>query len=1569
MKWRRMPYNPYCTKVGKQSKNMAKKKQSTLLRMFLILLILVGTSNLNFSANFSLATPQKGIHSNHVERQSPYHVPPLNRSTGSPIDEQTHHSMPSSIRSVTGNRKLLVILIDFPDKVGSKSSSYFNDLLFSGISGSLNHYFSEISYGQLSILGSVLEIWVRSEHTKDWWGEDSTSGLDDANTEIWRLAKEAVQLADPYVDYSIYDVDHDGYVEAEEVSICVVHAGDGQESSHVSSDIWSHQGSINENIAVDGVKLYYHSYTMQAETSPMGTFAHELGHDFGLPDLYDTSYQQEFVGKWDLMDIGSWNGDPQGSCPSHPTSWCKIKLGWITSSKIYIINDGQTATVTVAPLENTTANYYTIKLPLTAHSYYLIEVRQKTGYDVALPDNGVLVLYCDDNIESGSGPVRLRDAYSSTSTLDDAAFDIGYGENSVYQDEANTITVTVLSTDGSSFSIRVSRTKINRSLLNIALVSISPYQGYLSSDLDYLGYSYEVYNEQNVTDLFAGSPVKIYSYDVVLIGRYAMTSVAYTAAANILKRAFVNNAATLLNYIKLGGGLVILAESSYSWLPSELAQNTELGVRDGNEINTYYVSHPIVTSVKDLTAYTGSETNVGTNILYQYHFSQWEDEETGTPHGIYVSIARDDWTLQTDITVWIAGEYGHGKISITTMDLDYLSGLISKTFYNNRYALDNMIWWAKGAQVVIDQVLVSDSRADLGTTQYVYFHAKWKYVEDDAAGATIYVDNNSYTTNSTGWITISATSSTVGRSTWSVGKIEYNGEIRSAQTVPNPLIIWDRLEVYDSGVSGTRCSVGTNQVIWVRLRYDYDDVTFDEAKGSLSIGEVAAIWDSINGYWYAYVSGNTVGKNDYIIPSNFVDKTYELTGIVGQVNQSIIWDRIKITGMGNDDDRRDIGTAGMFWVTAALEYDDHPLGSNDRLTINGIDLVWNAVNNRFEGTDSKSIVTAVTYDMFTSGKESTYGITAGTMNNYSTTIIWDRLIVSFKGVDDDRRDVGTTGEVRFRLKSEYDNTLVNSGSVLINGTPAIYDASNSWWKITYTLNSVSSRKFIITGAVWDTYGITALNSGVATNSTAMIWDRFEFISITANSSRVNVNQKFELRYTIRYDYDDVIFDNSKGSIAGFTWNAANSWWSKNVTASPIVGLTNYDETYIIVKDETYGLTAKQDVTGISIITDRLIISFKGVDDERRNINTAGEIRYRLRSEYDGSAVTSGSVNINGTPATWDAANSWWKIEYILETVGSRNFIVSSANWDTYGITALNPDVLTNSTSIIWDELVVTLSTSDDRVDVGSNVTISFEIHRKFDSSIASSFSIAIRGNNTIWYRNSGSSINDSSPDIGRYVYTCSAVTDNTYDLTKFESNNISVVFDKVVITLSGPERLQVGTAAEITYQALYLYDKTPFEGKILLNNSQRQTSIGEYMYTVKAIEDQAYGLKDFSSNSILVIFDDIVVKYDVSNSFPGSVLIRINLMYMSDLTPVKDAIVEVNGETAKHIDQGIYELQTQSWLPAQLTSITVSKTKFDVKRIGTVTLLITNFFGYATIILIVTLIILHFRKPKNTQKF
>ena len=211
------------------------------------------------------------------------------------------------------------------------------------------------------------------------------------------------------------------------------------------------------------------------------------------------------------------------------------------------------------------------------------------------------------------------------------------------------------------------------------------------------------------------------------------------------------------------------------------------------------------------------------------------------------------------------------------------------------------------------------------------------------------------------------------------------------------------------------------------------------------------------------------------------------------------------------------------------------------------------------------------------------------------------------------------------------------------------------------------------------------------------------VSVSFDDSRIDVGADAEVRYKLQYDYDDVAFDDTKGTVTGFTWDSGNNWWDKAITASSSVGSTNYDETDISFTDSTYGLTAIEDVAGADLITDRITFLNNTLEttDSRLNYNDNGKWYAKLKYEYDDSEVTDGSVSLNTGSMTWYGTDLRWEYTYSKGSVGAETKNIASVAGNTYGITALNSAVTSDSETIVFDRIkILTLSAVDANISVG-----------------------------------------------------------------------------------------------------------------------------------------------------------------------------------------------------------------------------------------------------------------------------
>ncbi|MDH5185582.1 MAG: M6 family metalloprotease domain-containing protein, partial [candidate division WOR-3 bacterium] len=299
---------------------------------------------------------------------------------------------------VSGTKRFPVVLIKYPDYDSMYSVSNFQQMLFNGpwTSGTAKDYYHEISYNIFTLDGTCYG-WYTADSNRAYYGR--ANGM----TRAAMLAKEAAQKADPFVDYSQFDNDGDGYVDC----FTCLHSGYGYEETGNGADIHSHSWSftgagIGAYLTNDGV--WINQYVIDPERSnssnngtmvTIGVFCHEWGHALGLPDLYDTDGGGEGLGRWCLMSSGSWGASAPSSpwFPSHMCAWAKMELGWLNPTAVRVRNFRS-----LPQVETNSKAYWLMSQGVTYKEYFLVENRRKTHFDTLMYNSGLLIYHIDDYV-------------------------------------------------------------------------------------------------------------------------------------------------------------------------------------------------------------------------------------------------------------------------------------------------------------------------------------------------------------------------------------------------------------------------------------------------------------------------------------------------------------------------------------------------------------------------------------------------------------------------------------------------------------------------------------------------------------------------------------------------------------------------------------------------------------------------------------------------------------------------------------------------------------------------------------------------------------------------------------------------------------------------------------------------------------------------------------------------------------------------------------------------------------------------------------------------------------------
>ncbi|MEU9157241.1 immune inhibitor A domain-containing protein [Streptomyces sp. NPDC048417] len=249
------------------------------------------------------------------------------------------------------------------------NQAHFQDLYFGTGKNteSLKKYYEKQSSGRYSVDGEVTD-WVKVPYNEARYGNNACGST--TCSSVWNLVRDgltswvagqkaagesdAAIKADlaQYDQWDRYDYDGDGNFNEPDGYVDhfqIVHAGEDESAgggAQGTDAVWAHRwyafgtdagatGPTNNKLGgtqVGDTGIWVGDYTMQPENGGLGVYAHEYGHDLGLPDEYDTAGGENSTGFWTLMSSGSWLGTGKeaiGDLPGDMNAWDKLQLGWL----------------------------------------------------------------------------------------------------------------------------------------------------------------------------------------------------------------------------------------------------------------------------------------------------------------------------------------------------------------------------------------------------------------------------------------------------------------------------------------------------------------------------------------------------------------------------------------------------------------------------------------------------------------------------------------------------------------------------------------------------------------------------------------------------------------------------------------------------------------------------------------------------------------------------------------------------------------------------------------------------------------------------------------------------------------------------------------------------------------------------------------------------------------------------------------------------------------------------------------------------------------------------------------
>ena len=350
---------------------------------------------------------------------------------------------PRTTRS--GTRPVLVVLVEFTDYGLSTPDAYWHDLFFGTSGKTVQSYYHEISGGGLTLVPAsetagtaddgIVRVQLSSSDHNNGQHPNPHGVIDNSNR--W-IVYDALQASDLWVQYGAFDSNPaDGDITSSELHIVTVVAGYEHGFAGPSTPtpaVHAHRwvlGSTWNSVYVppatcDGCSLGDWSvgggYVQIGEwhtdhAATIGVPCHELGHDMGLPDLYDVLLTSDGIGAHGVMGYGCWGQTATDSylaqTPVHMCAWSKDQVGFVTPT---LASGNQDYS-----LMSTDRTDYNVVRVNTAdpNQYFLIENRQLQGFDEGLyhwfsvtsggtGGGGLAVWHVDEAAADNNNPLHKR---------------------------------------------------------------------------------------------------------------------------------------------------------------------------------------------------------------------------------------------------------------------------------------------------------------------------------------------------------------------------------------------------------------------------------------------------------------------------------------------------------------------------------------------------------------------------------------------------------------------------------------------------------------------------------------------------------------------------------------------------------------------------------------------------------------------------------------------------------------------------------------------------------------------------------------------------------------------------------------------------------------------------------------------------------------------------------------------------------------------------------------------------------------------------------------------------------
>jgi M6 family metalloprotease-like protein len=367
--------------------------------------------------------------------------------------------VPSKIAGVT---IWATLMCKFADVATEQKPQSFFQSQYGAAAGQLDHFWREVSYGQINLAGSAAYGWATLPQPRSYYiTRDEAANKD--KVDLTKLFQDCVAVHDASVDFSV-----NGGLQG----VNMMFNGD------LDGAAWGG----GRCATLDGVnKCWSMTWNPPWSFNNLAPLSHEMGHAYGLPHANNSDDDSDtYDNPWDVMS-DAWNNGVSngtyGTLPKHINIYSRNRLGWVAAARKRTITAGSGARsvrldrASLSGSVNT--QMLTLNYPDQSTRYYTVEVRKRTGsYENRLAGDAVII----HEVQTGrASPAWSQDADrppANRANNEGSMFKVG--ETWISPDYAFRVKIDAATAEGFVVTVRPAPRAVRAPVVETAPAAASP---------------------------------------------------------------------------------------------------------------------------------------------------------------------------------------------------------------------------------------------------------------------------------------------------------------------------------------------------------------------------------------------------------------------------------------------------------------------------------------------------------------------------------------------------------------------------------------------------------------------------------------------------------------------------------------------------------------------------------------------------------------------------------------------------------------------------------------------------------------------------------------------------------------------------------------------------------------------------------------------------------------------------------------------------------------------------------------------------------------------------------------